>query len=76
MSANGGDVTLTVEDDGKGFDPDAVPSGHMGLHIMRERLERVDAALTVESAAGRGTTIRADWPRPASDEPQQERRGT
>ena len=75
VRANGDGATLTVEDDGRGFDPDGVPSGHMGLHIMRERLERVGAALTVESSAGRGTTIRADWPRPASDEPQQEREG-
>ena len=41
LAVDGG-ATLTVQDDGRGFDPAAVPSGgHMGLHIMSERLERV-----------------------------------
>jgi signal transduction histidine kinase len=65
VSADGEGATLTVRDDGKGFDPDTVASGHMGLHIMRERLERVQAALVVDSAPGKGTTLRAVWASPA-----------
>ena len=50
-----GVATLTVQDDGRGFDPAAVPSGgHMGLRIMSERLERIAGTLTVESVARRG----------------------
>ena len=69
-----GGVTLTVQDDGRGFDPAAVPSG-MGLHIMRERLESVGGGFAVESAPGRGTTITAVWRQPASDRPALERMG-
>jgi signal transduction histidine kinase len=70
-----GGATLTVQDDGRGFDPGAVPSGHMGLHIMNERLERVAATLRVDSAPGAGTTIHAAWLQPASDERPLERMG-
>ncbi len=60
-------ATLTVQDDGRGFDPDAVPSdGHMGLRIMNERLARVAGTLTVHSTPGGGTTITAAWPSTAS----------
>jgi signal transduction histidine kinase len=75
VRAKGRGATLLVRDDGRGFDPDAVASGHMGLLIMRERLERVGAELMVDSAPGLGTTIRAVWPRPASDDPRLERMG-
>ena len=74
LAVDGG-ATLTVSDDGRGFDPAAVPSGHMGLHIMRERLERVAGTLEVDSAPGEGTTISAAWLQPASDELPLERMG-
>jgi PAS domain S-box-containing protein len=48
---------LTVTDDGVGFDPDAVPSGHLGLEGMRARAARIDARLAVTSSPGAGTTI-------------------
>jgi signal transduction histidine kinase len=70
-----GGVTLTVTDDGRGFDPAAVPSGHMGLHIMSERLESVGGCFAVESSPGGGTTITAVWRHPASDRPVLERMG-
>jgi signal transduction histidine kinase len=59
-----GGAILTVRDDGNGFDPGAVTGDHMGLRIMRERLDRVEGSLAVDSARGRGTTITAVWPRP------------
>ena len=75
LAVDGG-ATLTVQDDGRGFDPAAVPSGgHMGLRIMSERLERVAGTLTVESSPGHGTTIRAVWLQPALDERPLERMG-
>jgi signal transduction histidine kinase len=74
--AVGDGATLTVQDDGRGFDPAAVPSdGHMGLQIMNERLQRVAGTLTVESSPGAGTTIRATWPSTASAERPLERMG-
>jgi signal transduction histidine kinase len=60
-------VTLTVVDDGRGFDPAAAPEGHMGLHIMAERLAGVGAELSLRSAPGEGTTVTAVWRRAASE---------
>ncbi|MEP7245803.1 MAG: sensor histidine kinase, partial [Gammaproteobacteria bacterium] len=53
-----GHVVLSHTDDGCGFDPTHVPSGHLGLMMMRERAEAAGGTLEVESAPGRGTTIR------------------
>jgi signal transduction histidine kinase len=66
VEAGESEVTLTVVDDGRGFDLAAVPEGHMGLHIMNERLSQVGAGLTVDSAPGEGTTVTAVWRRTAS----------
>jgi two-component system sensor histidine kinase UhpB len=49
-------VVLTVEDDGTGFDADAVAQG--GIRIMRERALLVGGALTITPRAGGGTTVR------------------
>jgi len=51
-------LIVIVEDDGIGFDPEAVSSDeHLGLFGMRERTEMVDGKLIIESASGKGTTI-------------------
>jgi two-component system CheB/CheR fusion protein len=56
-------VTLAIEDDGRGFDPDEVPAnGHTGLAGMRERLHLVGGSLTIESSPGQGTTVLARVP--------------
>src|SRR5665648_291853 len=72
VGAQGGGAMLTVRDDGNGFDPGAVSGDHMGLRIMRERLDRVEASLAVDSAPGRGTTVTVVWPRPGADGLRQE----
>jgi signal transduction histidine kinase len=52
-------LALLVRDDGQGFDAtQPVPEGHYGLRGMRERAEMVGGTLTVDSAPGRGTTVR------------------
>lgn len=58
---NNGSLMLTVIDDGCGFDPQFVPSGHYGLKIMQERADAIDAQLTVTSALERGTNIQLIW---------------
>jgi signal transduction histidine kinase len=58
-------VTLTVSDNGCGFDPDhagAGQSGHFGLTGMRQRAKRIGARLLITSAAGKGTTVRVEQP--------------
>jgi two-component system, NarL family, sensor kinase len=51
-------VVLSQKDDGCGFDPAHIPSGHLGLMMMRERAEAAGGTLHIESAPGQGTTIR------------------
>ena len=41
-------VHLRVVDDGRGFDPTAVPDGHLGLTGMQARAERLGGMLTVD----------------------------
>jgi PAS domain S-box-containing protein len=54
-------VRITVVDDGVGFDPDNIPSGHFGLKIMRERAEAVGARVSIYSEPGQGTQITLNW---------------
>lgn len=51
-------LCLTVEDDGRGFDPNSVPCNHFGLEVMHERAAGIGAALVLDSAPGRGTRLR------------------
>ena len=53
----GEEVVLTVTDDGTGFDPDAVETGHMGLRISSDLAESVGGRLTVAGGPGTGTTV-------------------
>jgi PAS domain S-box-containing protein len=56
-------ATLTVRDDGRGFDPSSSQDGqHLGLGIMRERAASIGAALMIESRPGAGTRIEVHWP--------------
>jgi PAS domain S-box-containing protein len=68
VAAAGEEVHLLVTDDGRGFDPDAVPDGHLGLAGMRSRAERLGGRLEVTSSPGRGTTIEVAVPADATDE--------
>lgn len=58
-------VVLDVADDGRGFDPRAVPPsgvrGH-GLPAIRARAEQLGGTLTVESAPGEGTVLSVSIP--------------
>ncbi len=50
-------LTLSIADDGQGFDPNESDSGRFGLRGMRERAEMMGGELTIVSAAGQGTTV-------------------
>ncbi|MET8136300.1 sensor histidine kinase [Streptomyces sp. NPDC005251] len=66
LSFMGDEVTLDVRDDGRGFDPLAVPArtgtGGFGLDGMRARAERIAGSLAVESEPGHGTALSARVP--------------
>jgi signal transduction histidine kinase/ligand-binding sensor domain-containing protein len=54
-------VTLTISDDGTGFDPAApAPEGHFGLAGMRERAARIGATLEVKSGPGTVVAVRVE----------------
>ncbi len=56
-------IVLEVCDDGSGFDAAApVAAGHFGIRGMRERADQLHAAISVESAPGRGATVRVTAP--------------
>ena len=53
-------LTLTVSDDGRGFDPVRRPGsaeGHFGLLGVMERLERLNGSMSIDSAPGRGAVF-------------------
>jgi signal transduction histidine kinase len=56
------DLTVTVTDDGAGFDPAVSRPGHLGLRTMRERAAAVGGRLDVESAPGSGTRVTVTVP--------------
>ena len=53
-------AVVVIEDDGQGFDPEAVRAGALGFTGMRERVELVGGRLTVETSPGAGTTVVAE----------------
>jgi len=59
-------ICLTIQDNGKSFQVQRVlhaqRNKRLGLLGMRERVEMVGGSLRVESARGKGTTIRAEIP--------------
>ena len=57
-------TSMSIQDDGRGFDPDAaVDDGlvHFGLTTMHERAESIGATLTIDSKPGSGTDVRLRW---------------
>jgi signal transduction histidine kinase len=64
-------VRLSVQDDGRGFEPAAAlgaASGHLGLRSLRGRARKLGGQLEIISAPGQGTTARIFVPAaPAGD---------
>ena len=65
IDVNGDAINLTVEDDGRGFNPDdprwSDPK-YRGLATMRQRVEMFGGLMTIESSAGNGTKIMVTLP--------------
>ncbi len=56
-------VIAIIEDDGIGFRPTSPTlDSHLGLFGMRERVEMLGGKMAIESAPGKGTTIRVEVP--------------
>jgi two-component system, NarL family, sensor histidine kinase YdfH len=50
-------LSITVQDDGVGFDPSAIPSGHYGILGIQERVRLVDGRFEIKSEPNMGTTL-------------------
>lgn len=61
LTEAGETVTLSVTDDGQGFDTTEISTG-FGLVGMRDRAVLVGGTVSIESAPGSGTTVRAEIP--------------
>ncbi|MGH8896750.1 MAG: sensor histidine kinase [Egibacteraceae bacterium] len=61
-AANSADwVEVTVRDQGRGFDPQALTSGYGLAHAVRQRMVDVGGEAEVWSAQGRGVRVRLRW---------------
>lgn len=76
---NRNDVTLRIADDGQGFDLQRLSRGAakfgIGLKNMKERLERLNGALIIESSPA-GTVIEAKLPHSVLQSPKEDTRST
>jgi PAS domain S-box-containing protein len=67
-------IELAVSDDGLGMDVSQIlqtsTATSLGLTSMRERAELTGGRFSIESALGKGTTIRASWPIEAENQLQ------
>ena len=66
-----GQISFSVRDDGRGFDPAAVPGarqGHFGLQGIRERARAYSGTVDIESASGNGSKVTVSF---ASDDKEE-----
>ena len=61
LRAQSGQVILRVWDNGRGFDPMETQNGGLGLEIMQERAERINADFDVQSQPNQGTQVNLQW---------------
>lgn len=57
---HGGHLSITIEDNGKGFEADDSPNStgnKFGLNIMRERAAEIGAEIHLESVVGKGSKV-------------------
>lgn len=57
IKSNPQNLELTIQDNGRGFDPETVPSTNLGLNIMKERARIMGASINIKSVPDEGTRI-------------------
>lgn len=74
LALHDGQVSLRIDDNGKGFDPgqplDAQDAQHLGLATMHERASLLGGQFICTSALGGGTQLHARVPAPLNGMPQ------
>lgn len=70
LEAAEGGIAVRIRDDGRGFVPEEVEQGDLGLHLgltsMRRRAEMAGGRLTIDSSPGAGTLVTLSLPGPPS----------
>jgi PAS domain S-box-containing protein len=61
MRGGEGQIELRIRDDGIGFSPQMKSSG-LGLQMMWERMDAIEAFFKVTSSEGQGTEVYVRWP--------------
>lgn len=59
-------VELSVRDDGIGFDKTQLRPEQLGLSIMHERAQEIDAEFAIQSTPGAGAEVRVRWRPPTT----------
>ena len=67
LTGGSSSMTLTITDDGKGFDVDGAPKGGLGLMSMRERVESAGGVLEIHATQGSGTRLMVTVPTQVSE---------
>lgn len=57
LKVTDGTVTLSIQDDGQGFDPARLEHRGIGLSSMQERMKALGGEVTLESSPGQGTLV-------------------
>jgi signal transduction histidine kinase len=57
INQNEEEITLMVEDNGLGFVSDSEPSKGLGLRSIRERIQKINGQVNIDSHPQKGTTI-------------------
>jgi ligand-binding sensor domain-containing protein/two-component sensor histidine kinase len=65
IGISSGILDMLIEDDGKGFDPE-IRSDRNGLQNLKSRVEKWKGNIRIDTAAGKGTTIKVIMPVKAS----------
>jgi signal transduction histidine kinase len=68
VTSLGGYAAVEVQDNGVGFDAEVARAGRHGLSGMQFRAESLGGAMSVFSAAGKGTTLRIEFPQLSNSE--------
>jgi signal transduction histidine kinase len=54
-------LVLTIEDNGRGFDPAQDSGSRNGLENMRQRMENIGGRFQLQSQPGKGTQVRLEY---------------
>jgi signal transduction histidine kinase len=68
FNSDASQIELTIQDDGMGFDPTDVSTNHLGLSIMKDRVEKIGGTIETISQKGAGTLIKVNWIAPADED--------